>query len=158
VWIDSAFNDFGGGSSLNVGGTLTVSSTNNNALYIGDRQINAGDTVTAAALINSGAIQIVGNGTIQSTLDITTGAAGFGTAGVETGSLGLTGDAMVEFTGGKIATIDGVVSLSGANARIADFVALSYNSALTGLGTVAGDLTSVERRVGQHHGWPKHHR
>jgi hypothetical protein len=69
VWIDSPFNNNGGGS-LAVGGILTVSSTNNNALFIGSSNISSGDTVTATGLVSSGAIQIVGAGTIQSTLDI----------------------------------------------------------------------------------------
>ena len=89
VWLDAPFINGGGGSSLTISGTLTNSSTNSNALYIGNTSIGAGDTVTAAALVNTGAIQIAGNGAIQSTLDITTGAAGFGTLGVETGSVGL---------------------------------------------------------------------
>ena len=140
LWLDSPFNNGGGGSSLHVGGTLTVNSTNGNALYIGNTSIGAGDTVTATGLVNSGAIQITGNGTIQSTLDITTGAAGFGTIGVETGSVGLTNDALLEFASGQIGTIDGVLGLSGVNARIADAGTLATNSALTGLNTVAGEL------------------
>ena len=87
MWLDSPFNNGGGGSSLTIGGTLTDSSTDGNALYIGNSNIGAGDTVTATALSNTGVIHIAGNGTIQSTLDITTGAAGFGTPGVETGSV-----------------------------------------------------------------------
>ncbi len=140
LWLDSPFNGGSGGSSLNVGGTLTVSSTNNNALFIGNANISAGDTMAAAGLVSTGVIQIQGAGTIQSTLDITTGAAGFGTLGVETGSVGLTNDALLEFASGQIGTIDGAVGLSGANARIADAGTLATNSALTGLNTVAGEL------------------
>ncbi len=140
VWLDSPFNNGGGGSSLNVGGTLSVSSTNSNALYIGNTNIGVGDTVTATALVSSGVVAISGNGTIQSTLDITTGAAGFGTVGVETGLVQLTNNALLEFASGQIGTIDGVVLLSGANARIADVGTLATNSALTGLNTVAGQL------------------
>ncbi len=140
VWLDSPFNNGGGGSSLAVGGTLTVSSTNGNALYIGATNIGAGDTVTATGLVNTGAIQIVGSGTIQSTLDITSGPAGFGTLGVETGSVALTNDALLEFASGQIGTIDGYLALVGANARVADAGTLASNSALTGLTTVAGDF------------------
>ena len=43
-----------------------------------------------------------------------------------------------EFASGQIGTIDGVVALRGANARIADAGTLATNSALTGLNTVAG--------------------
>ena len=65
--------------------------------------------MTAAALSNTGAIQIAGNGTIQSTLDIT-GAAGFGTSGWRP-EVSLTGDALLEFASGQIGTIDGYLAL-----------------------------------------------
>ena len=48
--LDSPFISGGGGSSLTIGGTLTNSSSNGNALYIGNANIGAGDTVTAKAL------------------------------------------------------------------------------------------------------------
>ena len=67
--------------------------------------------------------------------------AGFGTAGVETGTAVLQGDALLEFGGGgQISTINGEVQLVGANARIADAGTLATNSALIGLATVAGNL------------------
>ena len=157
IWLDSPFNNGGGGSTLAVGGTLTVSSTNSNALYIGNTFIGAGDTVTAAALVNTGAIQIAGNGTIQSVLDITTGAAGFGTVGVETGSVTLT-NALLEFASGQIGTIAGGLGLSGANALIADAGTLATNSALTGLNTVSGRFASGCRSVGHHDRRTEHHR
>ncbi len=138
VEVDGTNIGGGGGSTLTVGGTLTNSSTNGNGLNIGNTGITAGDTVTAQALNNTGVIQITGAGTIQSTLNITTGSAGFGTLAVETGSVYLTNDALLEFAAGQIGTIDGLVSLNGANARIADAGTLATNSALTGLNTVAG--------------------
>jgi hypothetical protein len=76
VWLDSPFIGGAGGSNLTISGTLTNASTNSNALYIGHQNIGAADTVTAAALVNTGAIQITGSGAIQSTLNIATGAAG----------------------------------------------------------------------------------
>jgi hypothetical protein len=85
-------------------------------------------------------IQIVGGGTIQSTLDITAGAAGFGTLGVETGTVVLSNDALLEFASGQIGTIDDRIALGGVNTRIADAGTLATNSALTGLNTVAGFL------------------
>ena len=108
ILVDSPFNNGGGGSSLIVGGTLTNSSTNSNAFYIGNTFISAGDTVSAKALVNTGNIQIQGNGTIQSVLDITTGAAGFGTVGVATGSVSLT-NSLLEFASGQIGTIEGAL-------------------------------------------------
>ena len=103
-------------AALTINGTLTNSSTNNNGLYIGNTIIGSGDTVTATGLINTGVIQIVGNGTIQSTLDITSGAAGFGTLGVETGTVVLSSDALLEFASGQIGTIAGELSINGINA------------------------------------------
>ena len=157
VWVDSPFNNNGGGSSLTIAGTLTNSSTNNNGLYIGNTIISSGDTVTATGLINTGVIQIVGNGTIQSTLDITSGAAGFGTLGVETGTVVLSSDALLEFASGKIGTIAGELSINGINARVADVGTLATNSALTGLTSVTGELelsggatVSTDGRAGHH--------
>ena len=140
VWLDSPFIGGAGGSNLTISGTLTNASTNSNALYIGHANIGAADTLTAAALVNSGVIQIAGSGAIQSTLNITTGAAGFGTVGVLTGSVGLTDNALLEFASGQIGTIDGGLGLSGVNARIADAGTLATNSALVGLNTVDGSL------------------
>ncbi|MEA2769789.1 MAG: serralysin [Acetobacteraceae bacterium] len=83
---------------------------------------------------------IQGSGTVQSTLNITSGPAGFGTIGVETGSVYLLNDALLEFASGQIGTIAGAVGLNGANARIADAGTLASNSALTGLNTIAGQF------------------
>jgi hypothetical protein len=58
VFVDSPYNH-GGGGGLTIGGTLTNSSTNGNALHIGKGNIGAGDTVTATGLVNSGAINIL---------------------------------------------------------------------------------------------------
>ena len=85
-------------------------------------------------------IQIAGNGTIQSTLDITTGAAGFGTAGVETGSVSLDQLRCWSSPAARSARSTAFVGLNGANARIADAGTLATNSALTGLNTVSGDF------------------
>ncbi len=158
VWVDSPFNDGLGGSSLTVGGTLAVSSTNGNALYIGASNISTGDTVTATGLVNTGVIEISGNGTIQSTLDITSGAAGFGTLGVETGSVALTNDALLEFASGQIGTIDGVsracrCQCAGRRRRDpgqqqrADWPRDGRRGS-----------PAVGRSVGQHHGRAEHHR
>jgi hypothetical protein len=155
VWIDSPFNNGGGGSSLAVGGTLTVSSTNNDALSIGSSNISSGDTVTATALVNTGVIQIVGGATIQSTLDITSAAAGFGTPGVETGTVALTNDALLEFANGQIGTITGAVELTGANARIAD---AGNQQRVAGPQDGRRGIGAVGRGNGRHHGRPERHR
>ena len=81
----------GGGSSLTIGGTLTNSSTNGNGVYVGNTSITSADTLTVngtGGLSNdAGEINIEGSATVQSTLDVANGAAGFGTVGVETGTV-----------------------------------------------------------------------
>ena len=59
---------------------------------------------------------------------------------METGSVFLENDALLEFKSGQITTIDGELSLDGANARVADAGTLGSNSALTGLTSVAGNF------------------
>ena len=139
--LDPYFFGGGGGSSLTIGGTLTNSSSDAQAIDIGTGNIGAGDTVTAGALNNTGDISITGNGTIQSLLNITTGAAGFGTLGVETGSVYLASNALLEFASGQIGTIDGIVQLNGPDALIADAGTLTSNSALNGLKRWQGTWT-----------------
>src|SRR5580658_7788302 len=110
-----------GGSSMTIGGTLTNTSTNGNAISIGNGNITSADTVTvngSGGLTSTGQIDIEGSATAQATLNIANAAAGFGTASTETGNLYLQGDALLEFKSGEISTIDGGVQLSGANARI----------------------------------------
>jgi len=93
-----------GGSSLTIAGTLSNSSSDGNALDIGNGNITTADTVTASGLSNTGAINIEGSATVQATLDITA-AAGFGTAGTVTGSIFLQNDALLEFASGQLTTI-----------------------------------------------------
>jgi hypothetical protein len=96
-----------------------------------------------AKLANSGRIELYGYGssTAQATLDVAS-AAGFGTAGVLTGSVFLSGDALIEFGGGQITTIaaKSTLDLLGSHALVADASDTSSNSALKGLKTVAGEL------------------
>ena len=70
-----------GGTILNIGGTLT----NSHALRIGNATLSASDEVTAASLDNTGSIYLTGSSTNQALLDVT-GSAGFGTAGVLSGT------------------------------------------------------------------------
>src|SRR5262249_19002092 len=69
-------------------------------------------------------------------------AAGFGSAGVLTGSVNLGGSALLEFASGQITTIAGnsELTLSGTNAHLADASDTSSNSALVGLSSIAGNL------------------
>ncbi len=57
---------------------------------------------------------------------------------METGTVVLTDDALLEFKSGEITTIDGELELNSAKARVADAGSTSTNSALTGLTTVDG--------------------
>ena len=130
-----------GGSSLTIGGTLTNSSTNGNAHLDRQRGITSADTVTVngtGGLSSTGEINIEGSATVQSTLDIANAAAGFGTAGMETGTVFLQNDALLEFNSGQITTVNGALQLDGANARIAD----------------AGTLDQQQRADRAHHASP----
>ena len=96
--------------------------------------------MTAAALDNTGGIQLEAPAN-QALLDVT-GSAGFGTGGVLSGDVQLSGDSAIEFKGGQISTIaaGSGLTLYGPNAFIEDSTALGSNSALTGLSNVAGSL------------------
>ncbi|MFO1161128.1 MAG: VWD domain-containing protein [Reyranellaceae bacterium] len=139
IGLDANYVGGAGGSSLTIGGVLTNTSTDVNALNIGNSGITSANTVTATGLANTGRINIVGGAAAQSTLNITN-AAGFGTAGVETGAVYLENNALLQFAGGQIGTINGSVWLNGANARIANSNSPSTNSTMLGLKTIAGDL------------------
>ena len=140
--LDSSSGD--GGSSLTIGGKLT----NDGTLQIGpgDLTLSAASTVYARNLANLqgtayGTIYLYGSSTAEATLDVGS-AAGFGAAGVLYGGVSLSDDALIEFKSGQIATIaaDSALSLNGPNALVADASDTGSNSALKGLGTVAGSL------------------
>ena len=141
--LDGIFNGGAGGSSLTIGGNLSNSSTSNGGVSVGNTGITSADTLTVngtGGLSNTGTIDIEGGASVQATLDVANAAAGFGTAGTETGNVFLENDALLEFKSGQITTIDGTLQLDGANARVADAGKLTTNSALTGLATVSGDF------------------
>ena len=134
-----------GGSKMTIGGALTNSSTNGSGVDVGNTNMTSADTLTvngAGGLTNGNTseINIEGSGTVQATLNVADDAAGFGTAGVETGTVFLENDALLEFKSGQITTVDGQLQLNGANARVADAATPASNSALTGLATVAGNF------------------
>jgi hypothetical protein len=141
-----------GGSALHITGALTNSGT----VGIGTTNLGASTIVTAASITNSvsstfGTINVSGNEAssvpvpVSATFNIAS-AAGFGTAGVLTGSVNLTGDqnghALLEFASGEITTIaaGSELTLSGPDAFLADASDTSSNSALTGLKTITGAL------------------
>jgi hypothetical protein len=132
--------DYYGSSGLS---TLSVATglTNNGTLNIGNSGLSGSDKLTAETLSNTGTINLNGNGGNQALLHVTTGAAGFGTAGTLTGTVDLTNDSAIEFASGQISTIGAAsqLLLDGNNAYVEDGTSGS-NSALTGLATIAGSL------------------
>jgi hypothetical protein len=139
VVLDSGRDD--GGSSLTVGGTLT----NSRSLTIGNPNLSAPDSVTAASLDNTGRVVLLGSDSnkCQALLDVTAGSAGFGTTGTLTGSVDLFQDSAIEFLSGQINTIaaSSELTLEGDSAFIEDSTALGSNSALTGLADIKGSLS-----------------
>jgi hypothetical protein len=123
--------------------TLSVKTglTNNGTLVMGNFSLSGSDKMTVATLSSTGTIKLNGAGSSQALLDVTTGKAGFGTAGTLTGSVTLTQDSAIEFASGQINTIGAgsQLTLNGNNAFIEDLLSNS-NSALTGLATVAGSF------------------
>jgi hypothetical protein len=93
LWVDHNAGE--GGTTLNIGGTLT----NSNRLVIGNTALSAPDEVTAASLDSTGKIYLIGSSTDQALLDVS-GSAGFGTAGVLSGYARLAGDSAIEFKSG----------------------------------------------------------
>ena len=134
--IESDFSD-DGGSALTIGGALT----NSGQVNIGNSDIFAPTTVTAAGLANTGAINLSGSPTVRASLDSTAAAPA-----TWTGTANLSGDALLEFhSGGITAIASGAdLSLNGADALVALSTALTTNSALTGLATNAGTLNLAD--------------
>ena len=154
LWLDAPFNNGGGGSSLHVGGTLTVNSTNANALYVGNTNIGAGDTVTAGALSNSGVIQIVGAGTIVSTLAINGPATNSGSVNIDgSGDVVMgAGDAYTQAAGATNintgGTLAGTVAVTGGAVNVVSGGTLAGTAnvtggALDGTGTVVGTVNDL---------------
>jgi hypothetical protein len=132
-----------GGSTLTIGGKLQNYA---GVLEIGppDNTLSAPSTVEADKLANGladGGIRLYGSATAQATLDVGS-AAGFGTAGVVTGVVFLSDDAIVEFARGQITTIaaSSTLELYGSHASVADASNTSANPALAGLKRVGGEL------------------
>jgi hypothetical protein len=96
--IDDQFGG-AGGSALTVGGILT----NSGQLVIGETNLGSAVLVTAAALVNTGVIDVSGDATARGTLRVA-GAAGFGTAGTISGAVNLS-NGTIAFASGTITTI-----------------------------------------------------
>ncbi|MGH8317796.1 MAG: PEP-CTERM sorting domain-containing protein [Steroidobacteraceae bacterium] len=142
----------GGGTTLSIGGTLT----NSGQMNIGSDGMSAPTTVTAAALNNTGSLQIIGSSTQigdltnePTVLGITGDVAADGT--FNAGIVQLTGDATLQYNGAGIAAIgaDTSITLKGANASISDssltpLTATGTNSALNNLTTNYGSLVLAD--------------
>ena len=135
-----------GGSSLTLAGALT----NSGSLTIGNTKLSTSDKVTVASLDNKagdrrqppGSIDLTGSSANQALLDVTAGSAGFGTAGVLSGNVDLSGDSAIEFASGQITSLaaSAQLDLFANEAFIEDSSALGSNSALTGLASIGGFL------------------
>ncbi len=144
VYLDTN-TDYGldpnGGSTLNITGALT----NDDKLVVGNSGMTANALVTAASLVNTGSISLVGNVTkgIEATLDIAAAApttlTGFYDLG---GRDSHGGDSLLEFGSGKILSIAANAELYLANPTsfVADADDTSHDSALINLASNAGDL------------------
>ena len=140
VYLDTNAGD--GGSSLTLAGALT----NSAELGIGNASLSASDEVMATSLDNTGFIQLTGSGANQALLDVA-GSAGFGTAGILSGHVRLTGDSAIEFASGQITSLaaHAQLILNGDDALIEDSTALGSNSALMGLALIgAGAMFDLE--------------
>ena len=94
--------------------------------------------MTAAALNSTGSIYLHGSSANQALLDVTAGSAGFGTAGVLSGTVRLVGDSAIEFNSSEITSLaaNAQLHLNGNDAFIEDSKAPGSNSALTGLASI----------------------
>ena len=143
-----------GGGRLAIGGALKIASLG--SLSIGDNSITSATAANAKAIdftgVTQASLNVAGGvaargGTAKTTVNFAS-AAGFGQKGVlANGSVSITGDAVVDFSGGgEIASIryGGALTLDGATAYLASGSAEASNSALSGLTLMAGDLTLLD--------------
>ena len=108
--LDGPNNGGGGGSSLTIGGTLTNSSTNGNGVSIGNTGITSADTLTVngtGGLSNTERDQHRRQRHRPGDPERRQRGGGVRHAGVETGTVYLANDALLEFESGQITTVDG---------------------------------------------------
>src|SRR6202022_3922866 len=130
-----------GGSNLTVGGTLTNTSSGTVQVGTSGGSLSATSTVSAAALSNTGTIDLFGNTTPGTTNQATMLIAGAAPSSL-TGTYNLSGDALLQFGSGAITSIASSAQLNetGAQARVAIAGTPNSNSALTTLSSNAGQL------------------
>ena len=134
-----------GGCSLTIGGTLTNSSTNGNGMSNRQHRHHFGrhfdgERDRRALQRQHERDQHRRQRHRPGDPERRRAAAGFGTAGTETGEVFLQNDALLEFKSGQITTVNGTLWLDGAKSCVADAGKLTTNSALTGLTSVAGNF------------------
>ena len=130
-----------GGSNLTVGGTLTNTSSGTVQVGTSGGSLSATSTLSAAALSNSGTIDLFGNTTPGTTNQATMLIAGAAPASL-TGTYNLSGDALLQFGSGAITGIasGAAITETGAQSRVAIAGTPASNSALTTLSSNAGQL------------------
>ncbi len=124
-----------GGSSLMIGRNLS----NSGSFAIGGYTSAPTTVIVGGSLSNASSATLslsASSGGAQTTLDVSA-TAGFGRAGVLTGSVFLSGNSLLEFNRGQITNIAGELWLAD-DSRIADAGSTTSSSALTGLSTVSG--------------------
>jgi hypothetical protein len=140
--LDVDNDSYAGGSNLTINGTLN----NSGSVAIGNGLGDMPTTVTANALIdnnNLGTISLDGSSSTLVQLDVNV-AAGFGTAGVLSGKVSLTGDSLIEFASGEITSIIGSLTLNGNEAFVADAGSTGSNSALNGLSSISEGILTLQ--------------
>jgi hypothetical protein len=140
----SFYIDFPGrtrGSTLSTAGAITNSGTPS----IGNYSLSSASTVATAALNNTGSIDLTGAGANQALIDVTTGVAGFGTAGTVTGTIDLHQDFPIEFPSGRIKRKETSEQIIGLRRAV-----IEYHSAVLGHGMLISELEARVRRIEQH--------
>ncbi len=135
--LDNIAGNADGGSSLTIGGTLI----NAGLVNLGNPSLSKSTTASAAALVNTGTLNVFGDGTLNTTHQtIFTVAAAAPT--VVSASISVEGDADLVFGSGGIQTITstGFLQLIGAQSRISIGAGLT-STALTGLSSNAGTFS-----------------
>src|ERR1051326_3825846 len=132
------FDTASSGGTLTLGGTLTNSSLG--IFRIGNTNLSAGSTVTAAGFSSSGHLDIEGSTSAQATLDIMGPAPA-----TLTGAVNLIQSALLEFASGSITAIGNgaALNIQGTQAHLAIQGNTGSNSALTQLSSNAGFLSLV---------------
>ncbi len=127
-----------GGSSLSIGGGLTITSTNGNGFVVGNSGLTSADTATATGLTNSGLIQLTGgSSSATGNLLINGNATNTGSVVINNfGKLTVTGPGVYTQAGG---TTEVGTTASGSSGQLNGVVNVT-GGILDGTGTVVGTI------------------